>query len=215
MKNIVIATAASALFVAGCATESGPSRRVLTGAGIGAVTGGALGTLAGGDDGRNAAIGAAVGAIAGAAVGDYMDRQEERLRQQTAGTGIEIDRQGDQIYMTAPSNVTFQVNSAEIQPQFYTTLNDISRTLIDFPSTAVDVVGHASADGPADYNMQLSQRRAISVADYLNAQGVDPVRLYATGMGETQLLPGVAPESAANRRVEIVLSPIVEGGPPA
>ncbi len=211
MKHLIIASSATALLLAGCATDGGPSQRVLTGAGIGAVTGGALGTLAGGDDGRNAAIGAAVGAIAGAAVGDYMDRQEERLRQQTAGTGIEVDRQGDQIYLTAPSNVTFQVNSASIQPQFYGTLNDIARTLVDYPSTAVDVIGHASADGPEDYNMQLSQRRAVAVADYLNAQGIDAVRLYATGMGETQPIPGISPEDPANRRVEIVLTPITEG----
>ena len=115
-------------------------------------------------------------------------------------------------HMYTPSDVTFQLNSAAIQPQFYGTLNDVAATLIDFPSTAVDIVGHASADGPADYNMDLSQRRAVSVSNYLTNQGLRPVRLSAVGMGETQPLPGISPEDPQNRRVEIVLTPIVEGG---
>ncbi|MFC6198994.1 OmpA family protein [Ponticaulis profundi] len=209
MKKSLIGLSAAALLVSACATE-GPSRRVWTGAGIGAATGAGLGTLAGGNDGRNAAIGAAVGALAGAAVGDYMDRQERALKQRTAGTGIEVVRQGDQIQLVAPSDITFALNSADISPSFYPVLNDVAMTLKEFPSTAVDIVGHASADGPADYNQQLSERRANSVLNYLGTQGVRPVRIQAYGMGETQLLPGVAPESGANRRVEITLTPIVE-----
>ena len=95
------------------ACETGPSQRVLT-AGVGAILGAGAGTLAGGDDGRNAAIGAAVGAIAGAAAGDYMDKQERRLREQTAGTGIGVERQGDQIALTMPSNITFSVKKNDV-----------------------------------------------------------------------------------------------------
>ena len=210
MKKFVFAGMASALLVAGCATEGGPSKRVLIGAGSGAVIGGALGTLAGGDDGRNAAIGAVVGGIAGAAVGDYMDRQEEKLRQQTAGTGIEVVRDGDQIYLNTPADITFRVSSAEIQPEFYGSLNNVAATLIEFPQTAVDVVGHASTDGDATYNQQLSERRALAVQNYLSAQGVRPVRLAAFGMGETQPLPGIPGEDPRNRRVQIVLTPIMD-----
>ena len=194
------------------ACESGPSRNVVTGAGVGAVAGGLLGVLAGGDDGRNAAIGAAVGAIAGAAVGDYMDKQERALREQTAGTGIGVERDGDQILLTMPSNITFSVNSATIQPNFYSALNDVSATLVEYPSTAVDIIGHASADGPDDYNMDLSKRRAESVKTYLQGQGVISQRLYAIGMGETQPIAdnSTAEGRAANRRVEIVLTPVVD-----
>tara|TARA_Y100000052_G_scaffold13882_1_gene13375 strand:- start:29236 stop:29886 length:651 start_codon:yes stop_codon:yes gene_type:complete len=213
MKNMILASAASALLVAGCASDGGfqrPSDRVLVGAGSGAVVGGALGTLAGGDDTRNAAIGAVVGAIAGGAVGDYMDRQERKLREQTAGTGIEVERRGDQIYLNAPADVTFRLNSANIEQQFYPTLNDLAATLIEFPQTAVDVVGHASTDGPADYNMDLSERRALAVQTYLSNQGVRPVRMAAYGRGESQPIPGIPGESAENRRVEIVLTPITD-----
>ena len=213
MKKFMIATAASAFFVAGCATDGSfqtPSNRQMTGAGVGAIAGAGLGTLAGGNDGRNAAIGAVVGAITGGAVGTYMDRQEAKLRQQTAGTGIEVERRGDQIYLNAPSDVTFQVSSADIQPQFYPTLNNVAATLSEFPSTAVDIIGHASTDGPDQFNMDLSERRAIAVQTYLSQQGVRPVRLAAYGRGETQPLPGIPGTSPQNRRVEIVLTPIVE-----
>ncbi|MAP96263.1 MAG: hypothetical protein CMK07_15055 [Ponticaulis sp.] len=214
MKKILFATAASALLVAGCATDGTmqrPSDRVLIGAGSGAVVGAGLGTLAGGDDGRNAAIGAVVGAIAGGAVGGYMDRQEERLRAQTAGTGIEVERRGDQIYLNTPADITFALSSADIQSSFYPTLNDLAATLREFPSTAVDIVGHASTDGPEQYNMDLSERRAVAVQTYLNQQGVRPVRMAAYGRGESQPIPGIPGESPQNRRVEIVLTPITEG----
>ena len=211
MKQIAAALVALPLMVLP-ACESGPSRNVATGAGVGAVAGGIIGVLAGGDDGRNAAIGAAVGAIAGGAVGAYMDEQERKLREQTAGTGIGVDRQGDQIYLTMPSNVTFSVNSATIQPNFYGSLNDVAATLVDYPSTAVDIIGHASADGPDDYNLDLSKRRAESVKSYLQGQGVISQRLYAIGMGETQPIADNSTETgrAANRRVEIVLTPVVD-----
>ena len=210
MKRLLISLCALSLLPA-CA--EGPSRNVWTGAAAGAILGAGAGTLAGGDDGRNAAIGAAVGAIAGAAAGKYMDEQERKLREQTAGTGIGVERQGDQIALTMPSGITFDVNSATIKPDFYTTLNQVSSTLVEYPSTAVDVVGHASSDGPDDYNMQLSQKRALSVRDYLVAQVVSDIRIRAIGMGETQPIADNSTEEGrkANRRVEIILTPVTDG----
>lgn len=209
MKRLAIALCALSLLPA-CA--EGPSRNVWTGAAAGAILGAGAGTLAGGDDTRNAAIGAAVGAIAGAAVGDYMDKQEAKLRQQTAGTGIGVERQGDQIALTMPSNITFDFDSAAIKPDFYATLNDVATTLVDYPSTAVDVVGYASSEGKAEYNLQLSQRRADSVSNYLVNQGVASVRLKSTGMGiANPIADNSTPEGrAANRRVEIILTPVVD-----
>lgn len=210
MKQVLVMTCALAL-IAGC--QNGLSQRQLSGAAAGAVAGAGIGVLAGGDDRRNAAIGAAIGAIAGGAVGTYMDRQEEALRQRTQGTGIGVNRVGDQIALTLPSGVTFPVDSAEIQPGFQDPLSEVAMTLNEFPSTAVDIVGHASADGPDDYNMQLSQRRAASVQSFLVAGGVQQVRLNAIGVGETQPIAdnATAAGRAANRRVEILLTPVVEG----
>jgi len=209
MTKFLLLAAAGTLIVAGCQNVS---NRQLQGAGAGAVIGAGVGVLAGGDDTRNAAIGAVVGAIAGAAVGTYMDRQEEELRRQTAGTGIEVERQGDQIALTMPSDVTFPVNSASIQPSFYAPLNEVASTLVNYPSTAVDIVGHASSDGPADYNQDLSERRADAVEGYLLTRGMQDVRVLSYGRGEDNPVADNATEAgrAANRRVEIILTPVVE-----
>lgn len=210
-KSYILIAAALALpLVQAC--ESGPSQRVLTGTAAGAIIGAGAGMMAGGDDKRNAAIGAVVGGIAGAAVGGYMDEQERKLREATAGTGIEVERQGDQIALTMPSNVTFAVNSSTIQPGFYGPLNDVANTLVQYPKTAVDILGHASSDGADDYNLRLSQQRADSVKSYLIGKGVQSVRLNAIGFGETQPIAdnSTAEGRAANRRVEIILTPIME-----
>lgn len=210
MKTTLTILTAAAMLV-GCQNVS--NRTLGTAAG-GAIIGAGVGMMAGGDDKRNAAIGAAIGALGGAAVGVYMDKQEEELRRQTAGTGIEVERVGDQIALTMPSGITFDVNSAAIKGDFYGPLDEVSTTLIEYPKTAVDVVGHASADGPDDYNQELSERRANSVQSYLVNSGVQSVRLRAYGMGETQPIADNSTQAGriANRRVEILLTPIVEDG---
>ncbi|WP_353256069.1 OmpA family protein [Hyphomonas sp.] len=211
MKKSLILVAAMALPMTLQACQSGPSQRVLIGTAAGAIAGAGLGTIAGGDDKRNAAIGAVVGGLAGAAVGGYMDEQQRKLEEATAGTGIEIDRVGDQIQLTMPSNVTFAVNSATIQPGFFKALDDVSATLVQYNDTSVDIIGHASSDGDDAYNMTLSQQRAQSVRNYLVSRGTQSVRINAIGMGETQPIAdnATAEGRAANRRVEILLTPIV------
>ena len=210
MKTTLSILAATAMLV-GCQNVS--DRTLSTTAG-GAIIGAGIGMMAGGDDKRNAAIGAVVGGLAGAGIGVYMDKQEEELRRQTEGTGIEVQRVGDQIALTMPSGITFDVNSAAIQGDFYGPLDQVSTTLIEYPKTAVDVVGHASSDGADDYNQALSERRANSVSAYLVNSGVQSVRVNAIGMGETQPIADNSTQAGrvANRRVEILLTPIVEGG---
>jgi outer membrane protein OmpA-like peptidoglycan-associated protein len=211
MKTSLILVAAMVLPMTLQACQSGPSQRVLIGTAAGAIAGAGLGTIAGGDDKRNAAIGAVVGGLAGAAVGGYMDEQQRKLEEATAGTGIEVDRVGDQIQLTMPSNVTFAVNSATIQPGFFKALDDVSATLVQYNDTSVDIIGHASSDGDNAYNMTLSQQRAQSVRNYLVSRGTQSVRINAIGMGETQPIAdnATAEGRAANRRVEILLTPIV------
>ena len=127
-----------------------------TGALAGALGGAALGYLTNtnkSSEGRkNALIGAGVGALAGAAAGNYMDRQQAELRQQMAGTGVDVIRQGDNIILNMPSDVTFAVDQSDIQPRFYTVLDDVARTLNAYPQTLVDVVGHADSTGADAYN---------------------------------------------------------------
>jgi outer membrane protein OmpA-like peptidoglycan-associated protein len=216
MKTAIAALVAGGLLAA-CVTDPNTGQRIYgntaRGAAIGAIAGAGAGVLAGGDDGRNAAIGAAVGALAGSAVGVYMDRQEAELRRQTAGSGIAVNRVGDQIELRMPSDVTFAVNQSTIQSQFHPTLNEVATTLVNYPSTRVDIIGHADSDGAADYNQQLSERRANSVRSYLASRGVQDVRMYASGRGEMEPIASndTAAGKAQNRRVQIVLTPVTQG----
>ncbi len=215
MKKVIIGLLGASLLAA-CTTDPQTGQRSLSRAGggalIGAAGGAALGAIFAKNDGRGAAIGAAVGAVAGAGVGAYMDRQERRLREQTAGTGIDVTRQGDQLLLNMPSDVTFASGQSSLRPDLYPTLNSVASTLTEFPSTAVDIIGHADSQGSETFNQGLSERRAESVQTYLQGQGVQPVRMATAGFGETR--PIASNETAAgraqNRRVEIILTPITE-----
>jgi outer membrane protein OmpA-like peptidoglycan-associated protein len=185
-----------------------------TGAIAGALGGAALGYLTNtnrSEQGRkNALIGAGIGALAGAGVGNYMDRQQAELRRELAGSGVEVQRQGDNIVLQMPSDVTFGFDRSDIQPQFYGALDDVARSLNKYPQTLVDVVGHADSTGRADYNQNLSERRALSVADYLTGRGgVLRDRLYVEGRGSSQPIASNSTEEgrAKNRRVEIIVRP--------
>ncbi|WP_025031891.1 OmpA family protein, partial [Nitratireductor aquibiodomus] len=155
-------------------------------------------------------IGAGIGALAGGAVGSYMDQQEAQLRGQLQGTGVSVTRQGDYIILNMPSNITFATDSANIQPAFYSTLNSVALVLQKYNRTLVDVFGHTDSTGDANYNLELSQRRAGAVANYLIGQGASSQRFAIIGQGEAQpIASNATPEGRAqNRRVEIRLSPL-------
>jgi outer membrane protein OmpA-like peptidoglycan-associated protein len=183
----------------------------------GAVIGASLGALAGlavgkpGVGKRNAAlIGAAVGALAGGAVGNYMDTQESELRAQLEGTGVSVTRKGDRIILNMPSNITFATDQDAVMPEFYPTLNSVALVLKKFNKTLVDVAGNTDSTGSAEHNQALSERRAVSVANYLGSQGVDVRRMAAIGNGaDLPIASNATPDGRAqNRRVEISISPL-------
>ncbi len=214
MKRI-FACAALAALLAGCVDDPNGNGRIYgntaRGAAIGALGGAAVGVLAGGNDARNAAIGAAVGALAGGGVGVYMDRQEADLRRQTEGSNVTVVRNGDQIELRMPADITFAVDQSNIKPEFDATLNNVAKVLVSYPKTSIDIIGHADSDGTREHNQDLSERRANSVRSYLASQGVQPVRMIASGRGEDQpFVPNTsAANKAMNRRVQIVLNPVV------
>ena len=214
-----LAVTGALALTAACTTDPYTGQRTInkTAVGIlgGAVGGYLLGDLVGGRGDRTEKIvGAGIGALAGGAVGAYMDKQEADLRRQTAGTGVDVIRQGDDLVLRMPSGITFPVNSYSIQPQFQSTLDQVAQTLATYNQTYIDVLGHASADGPDDYNMTLSQQRAQSVSDYLAMRGVARARMGVRGFGETQPIADNSTEAgrAANRRVEIKVVPLTQPG---
>lgn len=183
--------------------------------GTGALVGAAAGVLAGGligDSKKAAIIGAGVGALGGAAVGSYMDKQEQELRSDLEGTGVEVERVGDNIKLNMPSSITFDTNQAVIKPEFFSVLNQISQTVSEYQSTVVVIAGHTDSTGTAEYNQQLSMNRANSVSHYMMKNNVINERIITTGYGESLPIadndtPG---GKQANRRVEITLQPLTE-----
>jgi outer membrane protein OmpA-like peptidoglycan-associated protein len=178
------------------------------GAGLGALAGGAIGAIAGDDEA--ALAGAAVGAAIGGGIGNYMDRQEAELRQELASTGVRVQRNGDNIRLIMPGNITFATAQSDVRPEFYATLNSVSKVLAKYNKTNVLVEGHTDNVGADQYNLDLSISRAESVGNYLAAQGVAVPRIRALGYGETQPIAGNETDHGRqqNRRVEIQLTPI-------
>lgn len=208
----------AALAMTACTTTdpvTGETRPNHTGRGVllGAAAGAVLGYLTNtsdSDEGRtNALIGAGVGALAGGAIGRYMDQQEEAMRMALSDTGVGVRREGNNLRLIMPGDVTFATNSSSIQSQFYAILNDVSTVLNRYPATYVDVVGHADSTGPADYNQTLSEQRASAVAGYLIAQDVMRDRFYVGGMGERSPIASNDSDYGRqqNRRVEILIRP--------
>lgn len=219
-KNRIISLGlvAALLPLSACVTDPETGNRTISKAAIGGL-GGALGGYLLGDliggrrDRTEKIVGAGIGAIAGAGVGYYMDEQEKKLRQQTAGTGVNVIRDGDNLVLDMPSEVTFAVDSSTVQPAFQNTLNQVAQTLSQYEKTYVDVFGHTDSTGTDAYNQALSERRASSVASYLTSRGVRSERLATQGYGESQPKASNVDEAgrAANRRVEIRLVPVTEG----
>lgn len=208
-----------AAVTAGCASYTGQTNdpndpnRARRGALIGAAIGAAAGLLSG-DDAverrQHAMIGAGIGALAGGGIGAYQDRQEAELRRETAGTGIDVSRDGDVIKLNLPDGVTFDFAKYDLKPQFYPALDTVADTLREYNQTIVEVSGHTDSIGSDAANQVLSERRADAVAGYLMNHGVRRERFEIIGMGERYPIASNETESgrALNRRVEIRLLPL-------
>jgi outer membrane protein OmpA-like peptidoglycan-associated protein len=208
-------------FLTACTTNPYTGEREASnkakGAGIGAAIGAVVGALSGDDADerrKRALVGLGVGALAGTAVGGYMDAQENKLRQQLAGTGVSVTRMGDDLVLNMPGNVTFDVDRSDLRPSFHEVLNSVGLVLKEYDQTLIDVTGHTDSTGAVQYNMELSERRAASVETYLKATGVEPVRIYTMGVGPHYPVAdnGTASGRQMNRRVELVLKPITAQG---
>ena len=165
-----------------------------------------LGDLVGGNHDRNAkVIGAGIGALAGGAVGHYMDRQEAELRRQTAGTGVDVYRQGDELVLADAVRHYLPGRPLRHPAAIPVDLDQVAQTLSSYNQTYIDVLGHTDSTGSDAYNQTLSQRRAQSVSDYLAGRGVARARIASRGYGESQPIASNDTDTgrAENRRVEI------------
>jgi outer membrane protein OmpA-like peptidoglycan-associated protein len=210
--------AAMTVMIGGCQsldayTQESKTSSTAKGAMIGAAAGAVVGLMSG-DDAverrQRAMILAGVGALAGGAVGNYMDRQESKLRAELQGTGVSVTRIGDNITLNMPGNVTFATDSSDLNSAFFDVLNSVSKVMTEYDKTVVEVAGHTDSTGSDSYNQSLSERRAGSVAQYLRSQKIASERLLTLGMGEARPVAdnATADGRQANRRVEITMVPL-------
>ncbi|WP_105200343.1 MULTISPECIES: OmpA family protein [unclassified Pseudoalteromonas] len=203
----VVALTSVALLLTGCQATN-----TQKGAGIGAGVGAVLGKATGDHDDKRIFIGAAIGALAGAAVGNYMDNQEQAFRDELAGSGVEVVREGDNIRLVMPSNITFATEQSYISSGFHDTLNAIASVMNKYEKTYLSVQGHTDSTGRSEYNQNLSEQRALSVKNYLVNSQILAARISTQGYGESRPIAdnSTANGRALNRRVEIQIVPNVQ-----
>ena len=222
MKRYVVVVAASIAF-AGCADMQRPSGRplesmetgLLVGAGVGAVVGAVAYHQ---NRTKGALIGAVGGGLAGAAVGSYMDSQkrdlEKNLGQEIQSGEARVEKlPNDVVRITMTSHTAFDTDSVNIKPGFHSTLDKLADVVVRYGKTTLTIVGHTDNVGTNQYNQKLSERRAVSVAQYFESRHVSPLRLATLGKGEGEPVASNNTESgrSANRRVEIYVEPVVGG----
>jgi len=221
VKATVVVTLAATL-IAGCQTTTDPytgekkTTSTTLGALIGAGAGAAIGMISGHDAKQRrqrALVGAGVGALAGGAVGNYQDRQENELRALMRDSGVTVTRKGEDIVLNMPGNITFRTGSADLNAQFFKVLDGVAQVAKKYDKTIIEIAGHTDNVGGADFNRQLSQRRASAVAQYLMSKGVSEQRIITAAGGEDHPIASNSTDQgrAANRRVEVTLAPLKEG----
>lgn len=223
MKNQIIAIClASLMTLSGCTTYdayTGEKKTSSTakGAGIGAGSALILSYLANQHKSKEVrekrileAVG--IGAIVGGGVGYYMDNQEAKLRKQLRGTGVSVQRDGNNINLIMPGNITFATNGRNLNSNFYSVLDSVVLVVQEFKKTTIVVSGYTDSVGSNSYNQKLSEDRASSVANYLMSKKVEPARFEIIGFGEQNPIADNRNEKgrSLNRRVEITLFPITE-----
>lgn len=223
MRFTVVILSATLFVLSACTTfdpYTGEQKTTNTaiGGGIGASVGAVLAYLRNKDEDsttRRQRIlqGAAVGGALGGGAGYYMDTQEAKLRQQLRGTGVSVERQGDNINLIMPGNITFATNSADINQSFYPVLDSVVIVLKEFDKTIIVASGHTDSTGSDSYNQLLSEKRARAVSDYFLGKQILPARLESVGFGKTQPIASNDTPSGReqNRRVELTLVPVTTG----
>ncbi len=216
-RILVSGTAALALIgTTACVTDPNTGEKKISRTAIGTGLGGTLGYLLGGAIGGNTGriIGAGIGGSAGAVIGKQYDDQIKELKEQTAGSGVDVEQIGNQdaILVRLPDGVTFATGSAQINPGFYDTLNAVAESLVRYPNSLIDVYGFTDTTGTTATNQRLSEQRAQAVADYLAARGVARARMQTRGSGGRydylRVKTGDNVSEPLNRRVEIKIIPV-------
>lgn len=162
------------------------------------------------DPRKFAVMQAGVEPVAAGSIVFYMDQQEVELRDQLAGSGVTVTRVGETIMLSMPGSATFASGSSNVESKFYPVLDSVVVVLDEFDQTYVDIIGHTDSKGSKQYNQRLSEKRARSVAQYLESRAVMSERVMSDGRGEVDPIAtnDTHEGRAMNRRVEIKLKPV-------
>jgi outer membrane protein OmpA-like peptidoglycan-associated protein len=201
-RTIIASLSVAAVLLSGCANMTETQRGTAVGAGVGAATGAMIG------NGRGAIIGAGVGALGGYAWSQYMAGKKAQMERATAGTGVQVTQTADnRLELNVPNDISFAVNSADIQPQLRPVLEQFAAGLGSQQGLEIFIVGHTDSSGNDAINDPLSLARANSVRAYLTGRGVNPALVRTEGRGSHQPIAdnNTTEGRARNRRVEIYL----------
>lgn len=192
------------LLLGACKNMSKSQKGTYIGAAGGAAAGAAIGKAAG-NTAMGAILGAVVGGAAGYGIGRYMDKQAEELRKDLEGA--EIERVGEGIKITFREGIQFAVNSDVLSESSKTNLTELAKTLKKYDDTNILIEGHTDITGSREHNMGLSERRAESVANYLETLGVASKRITEEGYGPDQPVGDNNTDYGRqqNRRVEVAI----------
>jgi len=215
MKTPILLGLCGAFALSACTVDpnaypDNPNARTQNGAVIGALGGAILGAAVADDNKtRGALIGAGLGALTGAAIGNELDQQAAELRG-SLSAGVDVTNYGDYLVVNMPQDVLFAVDSETLRPDLTADIRAVATSLIRYPNSRIEVVGHTDNTGSAAYNQDLSQRRAVAVAGVLRSSGVPDARISAFGRGEdAPIATNLTPQGQAqNRRVEIIIRPV-------
>lgn len=221
-KTLITLTLIGVFGLSACATDEFGNRRPLTDAEKGAIFGAAAGAVVGGaaskkkNRGRGVLLGAVGGGLAGGAVGNYMDSQKKDLEKSLApernAGAINVEKLANNLLrVTMTESSAFAVDSSEVKGTFYSTMDKIATVLNRYGKTQLTIVGHTDSSGSPQHNQQLSERRAQAVHNYFSQKGVAEQRLESYGRGESEPRASNANAEgrALNRRVEILIEPVV------
>lgn len=214
LKTPVLFSVISVMGLTACvdpnAYPDDPNARAKNGAIMGGLIGAVAGASQGGDNRLgNAVVGGALGAALGGVIGATLDQQAADLRGSIGNSNISVVNNGDYLVVNMPQDVLFATDSANLRPDLTRDIKAVAANLIRYPNSTIEVIGHTDNSGSAAYNQDLSQRRAVSVANVLRESGVPNARIAAYGRGEDQpIASNLTPEGrSANRRVEIIIRP--------
>ncbi len=215
MRRITMVILVVALALAGCAEPMSRTQRgTAIGAGTGAAVGAGLGQLIGGDTRSTllgAGVGAALGGVTGGTFSNYMEKQEQEMRQSLASVeGASIQRDAQTLAITFKSDLLFDVDSAVVKAGGYDELKRVADVLNAYPQTRLQIAGHTDSTGSEIYNQSLSERRAEAVKAILSGYQVAPQRMSTIGFGESKPIASNDTLSGRqmNRRVSITIEPL-------